>query len=324
MPHNSKIVCVVVALMIARSETSAGDWSSKLSSNELSVKMFYSDLSLLHRARPDSFEIQNTPLPPKTGVNYGRLTFIGGTLLGVMVVTHLYQQSGWWKDNRRPFHFEEDLTYALNYDKVSHLYASSFLTFLFSKSFEWANFSESSALLMGAGGSVLFQTYVELEDGFSTWGFDRVDYAANVVGAVWPLVRYHIPSLQNYDLKFSYLPSKNFNRPGDFPGQRHLFFDDYEGQTNWLSVKVNNLLPKVAEPYWPDFLCVAFGFAGRGFFESEPPYRVYLVGLDFDMTEIIPQNTWFLKTLGEALNFIRFPAPAVRFSPNTIWYGLYF
>jgi hypothetical protein len=42
------------------------------------------------------------------------------------------------------------------------------------------------------------------------------------------------------------------------------------------------------------------------------------------MTKIIPSDTWFLKTLGEALNFIHFPAPAVQVSPNTIWYGLYF
>jgi hypothetical protein len=99
--------------------------------------------------------------------------------------------------------------------------------------------------------------------------------------------------------------------------------DDYEGQTFWASLKVNQLLPEPLEHYWPDFLCVTAGYGGRDIL-TDRPYRVYFIGLDLDMTKVIPDDTWFLKTLGEALNFIRLPAPAVRISPTVIWYGLYF
>jgi hypothetical protein len=49
-----------------------------------------------------------------------------------------------------------------------------------------------------------------------------------------------------------------------------------------------------------------------------------LLSLDYDMTKIIPSSTPFLRTLGEALNFLHFPAPAVQISPRAIWYGIYF
>jgi len=38
--------------------------------------------------------------------------------LGTMIGIHLYQESGWWKYNRAPFHFREDLEYGLGVDKI--------------------------------------------------------------------------------------------------------------------------------------------------------------------------------------------------------------
>jgi hypothetical protein len=31
-----------------------------------------------------------------------------GTIAAAILATHFYQQSGWWADNRAPFHFQED------------------------------------------------------------------------------------------------------------------------------------------------------------------------------------------------------------------------
>jgi len=261
--------------------------------------------------------------PDTTSINTTRLTIVGGSIVATIGAIHVYQQNGWWKNNRVPFHFREDLRYALHVDKIGHFHSGSAATFIISKSLGWANFSESNALMFGALGSLLFETYIEIEDGFSTWGFDRVDFAANAAGAFFPVAKYHVPFLRTIDLKFSYRPSPNLDQPGAFQGQRHIFMDDYEGQTFWLSFKINNLLPISVESLWPDFLCLAVGYGARDILGPNP-YRVYFVGLDFDMTKIIPAETSFLKTLGEALNFIRLPLPAVRISPNTVWYGIYF
>jgi hypothetical protein len=258
------------------------------------------------------------------GINKTKLAIVGGTALGIMAGIHVYQTNGWWKDNRRSFHFQEDLKYGLSVDKLGHFYGASVGTFIISRALRWADFSESSSLLWGAGVAALFQTYVEVQDGFSTWGFDRVDFAANIGGAFYPVGQHYVPFLRNFDFKFSYQPSPLVNEGGGvgFQGQKHIMFDDYEGQTIWLGAKVNNLVPKSIEQYWPDWLGLAVGYGARDILKN--PHSVYIIGLDYDMTEIIPDDTWFLKTLGQALNFIRFPAPAVRISPSAIWYGLYF
>ncbi|MBI4535140.1 MAG: DUF2279 domain-containing protein [Ignavibacteriae bacterium] len=259
------------------------------------------------------------------GVSTSRLLVVSGGILAGMTTVHIYQTNGWWKDNRRSFHFQEDLEYGLSVDKLGHFYGASVLTFLMGKAFRWANFSEPDALLMGASASVLFQTFLEVEDGFSTWGFDRLDFAANIAGAAWPVARHHVPVLKNFDFKFSYRPSTLLNSSGGsgFRGQKHIIFDDYEGQTIWLGLKVKNLLPDPLDGYWPGFLGIAVGYGVRNVLGANP-HSVIFLGLDLDMTRVIPDSTPFLQFLGEALNYVRFPMPAVRISPGTVWYGIYF
>ena len=273
----------------------------------------------------DSNAIVQTEPPSDTELHKERLAIVGATLLGSMAAIHVYQQNGWWKDNRQPFHFQEDLIYGLNVDKIGHFYTSAQLGFTISRSLEWANVPEVPALWFGSAGALLFQTYVEAEDGFSTWGFDRVDYAADVAGAAWPIARYYAPFLQNVNVKLSYHPSPMLGSTGGtgFRGQQHLMFDDYEGQTYWMSLRVHNLLPESLQRYWPEFLCIALGYAARNV-DLENPYRVFFLAFDVDMTEVIPPRTSFLKSLAQVLNFMHMPLPAVRILPGAIWYGLYF
>lgn len=260
-------------------------------------------------------------------VNAGRLAVAGGALVGGMLAVHIYQQQGWWADNRAPFHFQEDLTYGLGVDKIGHFFGASALAFVIGNAVRWANVPEEQALWLASGGSLLFQTYVETEDGFSAWGFDRVDFAANVAGAAWPLARHYVPALTAVELKMSYLPSPLIDKVGGtgFRGQKHLMMDDYEGQTFWLSVSPRSVLPDAAKRYWPEFLGIALGYGARDIASTTTdPYRVVFLSFDYDMTKIIPQHTAFLRTLSKGLNFIHFPAPAVRITPSTLWYGLYF
>ncbi len=242
-----------------------------------------------------------------------------------MAAIHLYQQNGWWRNNRTSFHFQEDLVYGLSVDKIGHFYGASLLAFVITRSLEWSNVAPGTALWLGSGGALLFQTYVEVEDGFSTWGFDRVDFASDLAGAAWPVARHYLPALAIADLKLSYHPSPLLGNPGGvgFKGQKHIMIDDYEGQTFWLSVKIHEILPSGARPYWPAFLCLAAGYGARDV-AGPRPYRVYFVALDLDFTRIIPPSTGFLRALADALNFVHMPMPAVQFSPHAIWYGLYF
>ncbi len=272
------------------------------------------DSATLIESRSDSTQIRPV-----------RFAIVTGTVAGTFAVIHFYQSKGWWKDNRSSFHFQEDLKYGLSVDKLGHFYAGIAAAFILRNSFRWAGLSETASLWWGSAGSLLFQTYVEVQDGFSKWGFDRVDFAADVAGAAWPVAQHHSSFLRNFDFKFSYHPSPNLGSASGvgFVGQQHIIFDDYEGQTLWLSLKMHNLLPQAARPFWPEFLQLSVGYGVRNVAKPDP-YSVVLLALDIDMTKVIPQTTPFLKLLGEALNFIKFPAPAVQISPHAIWYGLYF
>ena len=283
----------------------------------------HSDLSGL--GAPDASE-ETWPVVTDS-INYGRLALLGGLMVGSIVTIHLYQQAGWWADNRSPFHFQEDLTYGRSVDKIGHFFGATAFTFVMRRALEGANLPRGKALWIGASGALLFQTYVEIEDGFSTWGFDRVDWLSDLGGSAWPVLQNEIPVLRNYNLKFSYIPSNLLDRPGGtgFKGQKHLIIDDYEGQTFWLSVKMKNVLPVSLANYWPSFLCLAAGYGARDIAGiNSNPYSVVFLTVDYDFAEIIPQTSTFLKDMTEALNFIHFPAPAVRISPTAIWYGLYF
>ncbi len=267
-----------------------------------------------------------TPEPADTvGVRPWRVAVVTGGLAATITAIHFYQQSGWWADNRTSFHFQEDLKYGLGVDKLGHCYAGIYAAYVFKKSFIWAGMDETASMWWGSGASLLFQTYVEIEDGFSTWGFDRVDWASDVTGAAIPVLQHYWPPLRNFALKFSYHPSNLINEPGGvgFHGQKHIMFDDYEGQTIWLSFDIHGILPSSIDRYWPEWLWIAAGYGARDIATTNP-YRVYFIGLDLDMRKIIPQDTAFLRTLSDVLNFYRLPLPAVRISPGGIWYGLYF
>ncbi len=267
------------------------------------------------------------PADSAAGVDRTRLIIVGGAMAGAMVGIHLYQESGWWKHNRAPFHFREDLTYGRSVDKIGHFYGTALWAFSLRKVLGWANVPDRRAMYFGSAGAFLFQTFVEVEDGFSAWGFDRVDFLADLGGALWPIGQYHSGFLAGIDLKLSYRPTPLLHSPsgGGFAGQEHLLMDDYEGQTFWLSVSPDDLLPRAAAALWPDVLRVAAGYGVRDVSGvSGKPYSVVFIGFDYDMRNIIPQTSPFLVTLSQVLNFIHFPAPALRISPNAVLYGFYF
>jgi hypothetical protein len=257
-------------------------------------------------------------------VNYTRLAILGGGLLTVGIVHQLYVQNAWWKGYRGPFHFREDLHYARNVDKVGHFYAGMLTSYLGGRAMEWSGFRPEKAVWYGAAIGTAFELYVEVQDGFSTlWGFDRVDAAADIAGAFFPVAKYYTPFLENVEVKFSYLPSNaEPPRSGPFQNQKRLVVDDYEGQRFWLSFKVGNLLPKPLKPVWPDFLAIALGLGVRDLEHNGGELQWY-VALDYDLTKL-PGDSGFLKALKEGLNFIHLPSPAIRFSPGLILYGLYF
>ncbi len=259
--------------------------------------------------------------PDRTDVQWDRVAIVGGTLGALVTGIHIYQANAWWSDQRTSFHITDDPAYALNVDKAGHFFGGAFGSFLGRKSLEWSGFSRTASVWGGFAMGALFELYVEFEDGFATgWGFSPGDAYADVAGAFWPVLQEYVPGVEHLQPKFSYWPSKAM-RNGEHKGNA---IDDYEGQTYWMGVHVEGLLPRSLKPYWPDWLALAVGVSVRNMEVYQNTERNLIIALDYDMTKIIPGDSWLMHTVKEILNFIRFPAPAIRISPNYVAYGFYF
>jgi hypothetical protein len=265
--------------------------------------------------------------PEVTQWQWKRVAIVGGVLGATVTGIHIYQQNAWWEGQRGPFHFQDDPDYALNVDKAGHFYGGAFGTFLGRKSLEWSGASKTTAVWGGFALGALFELYVEFEDGFARdWGFSPGDAIADVAGAAWPVVQHYVPVAAQLQPKFSYWPSKAM-LDGTHPGNA---IDDYEGQTYWMGIHVHGLLPRTWQEYWPKWLGLAVGVSIRNMphwdsnANPDALQRNIIIALDYDMREIIPGDSWLLNALKEGLNHIRFPAPAIRISPDFIAYGFYF
>lgn len=254
-------------------------------------------------------------------IDYKKFSLVTASIAITATAIQIYQYNSWWKDWRQPFHFQEDLVYGKSVDKIGHAWGAAFTSFIIARSYEWCGFNKNSSLWIGSVGGSIFQLLVEFQDGYSQWGFDRVDAVCDIVGGFYPLIQYHFPLFQNFDLRASYYPRK-LGKPGGIPGQKHTIIDDYEGQTFWLSLKLKSLYPD--ELKFLNFLNLAVGYSVRNTHDVSTQYGVWLVALDLDFKQILPQSSAFLRNISEGLNYFKFPAPTIQIYPKIIWFGLYF
>jgi hypothetical protein len=140
--------------------------------------------------------------------------------------------------------------------------------------------------------------------------------------------------------KFSYRPSSLYLDRSErrLAGRPHTDFaiDDYEGMTFWATLAVEPFLPARARAAWPDFLGLAVGYGATGLHgsnaKSKGPEKLYrdlpdarpelFVGLDCD-PRFLPGQRRAWRYLKTQLNWIRWPAPAVRLYPGWALYLLY-
>lgn len=254
-----------------------------------------------------------------------RLTILGVMAAGAFTGFHIYYANTWWKDQRDYFKFAADGYYARNMDKASHIYTANFFASATSVAYEWAGLSPSKALMYGAITSLAYETYIEINDGFApNWGFDWGDMGANVFGAVYPILQNLAPPLKHINFKWSFKPEwikKKTTNSDDL-------LDDYTNMTFWLSVNPMLVLPKsvTKAKFYPNFLALALGMSIQNASHvtgSTNAKTEWFLALDWDVNQL-PGKSDFMKKLKKILNFYHFPSPAVKFSPEGVWYGLYF
>ncbi|MCB9219011.1 MAG: DUF2279 domain-containing protein [Ignavibacteriales bacterium] len=285
-------------------------------------------LSLMSKSSPGNIN------PFKSEINYPMLAGVGLTYSYIIYEINKYYSNTWWKKDSRyeyngKFNVVSDGTYARNIDKYGHVLGTSLISHFFSAGLEAANIDEETCVWWGAIGGLGMQLYVEVQDGFSPvdkisgkpkWGFSPGDAISDLLGASFFVARYYYPYLNNFQLRFSYYPSKELLN-GDKPDNNYS--DDYEGQKVWLAFRMKNLLPENLSEYWPAFLMLSLGYhvSGVGDYYTKPIETHYYLALDID-AETIPLYGKFWAFVKNTLNYIHFPMPGLEISKNGISFAL--
>ncbi len=250
--------------------------------------------------------------------NYYVISGIAAVTLGGGYYVYQYQRQSFWADDRGPFQIVNDWKYAKWVDKVGHFYGTHLLSHAFASSFEAANLNAEQSVLFGALLGLAMEIYFEIEDGYhKSYGFSPGDAAFDLLGATYFAAQYYYPFLKNFQFKWSYFPSKGFLE--DKTGTR-IIIDDYSGQKYWLSLRMKELLPGKASEIWPSFLNIAAGMGIKGFKEKgKTVYDEYYIALDLD-AEALPIHGKFGNFIKNTLNYIHFPMPGIRITPDAAFF----
>lgn len=253
---------------------------------------------------------QSNPL--KTEIDYGLLLGVGGVTLGIGVGVHIYQANAWWQEQGSEFKVSNDWEYALWLDKIGHFYGTALMAHGLSSGFEAANIDLERSAIYGAIGAFAFETFIEIQDGYGPkWGFSPGDLAFDFLGALYFVGQYYYPTLKHIQPRVSYYPSEEY-RNGEHEGN---LIDDYAGQKYWMAFRMKELLPKNISQYWPSFLMISVGMGLRDWDGYGGGKQDIFVALDFD-AETIPLHGPFWQFVKNTLNYIHFPMPGIRISPD--------
>ncbi len=269
----------------------------------------------------------------------GRIIGIGVGSIYVASFTSLY--SVWYKDYPQSnFHFFNDWNEWNQLDKFGHLGSAYYLSRWSSSVVRWTGTSRKKSAWLGTGMGYLFQTTIEVMDGFSSkWGFSPGDVLANTTGAALFLSQELQWQEQRLTFKISYhesgLAKYRPNTLGANSYERVL--KDYNGQTYWLSTNIYSFLPKNSR--FPKWLNFAVGYGADGLIGAEvnelsyngisvPSFerkRQLYLSADIDLTKIKTKSKT-LNSLFQIFGFIKIPSPTLEYRSDGRWlaHGFYF
>lgn len=289
---------------------------------------------------------------PSDSFNSNRAFLAGGFTAASYSAFSLGLYHAWYsKNGLGKFRFFNDHREWLQVDKAAHVFNAYFQSTYVFQGARWCGYKPHQALIWSNGLSLLFQSTIEVMDGFSRdYGFSWPDMAANLVGAGFFTGQQLLWGNQKIKIKISSWPqhySKDpiQNEPGYTYKDRanELFgsgyfnsaLKDYNAQTFWLSWNPENLFNKQWSA-WPDWLNVSLGYGADGLYggfnnewiknqvvydlRNMPRARQYYLSLDIDLSKIKTSSP-FLRTLFHLVNIVKIPAPALEYNSTGKWRG---
>jgi len=287
-----------------------------------SLKIFFLLLLFNNSFAQDSLLIESTPINKKklTTAIVTESVLFTGLMTGLGFV--------WYKDAERvPFHLYKDGKGYLQIDKMGHAYGAYVESYLCYKWLRGAGVNKKKSLLFGGTMGIVMQTPIEVFDGlYENWGFSWSDMAANTAGSVLLMGQEIFFDRQVFNYKFGFQRSVYADQSNGYLGDNAFqsLFYDYNGHTYWLSTNIKTFIKNDKVPDW---LNIAVGYSANGMFgefenrsswggvalPETKRYRQFLLSPDIDWTRI-PTNSKLVKDLFQALNFIKFPAPAIEYN----------
>lgn len=269
----------------------------------------------------------------ENNINYYKTAGIGALVLTVETIGYFRLKDLWYDWETTKLHginFKADFEKYLWMDKYGHFMHAYFATGLFSRSYRWAGMNGDNSLLYGGISGWLWMLQIEIADGFfKDWGFSWGDLIANTIGSGYSILQQVYPDvLGGIQPKISYRESRALRERKYINGAKSSI-DDYEGMTFWLAVNAYHYMPEKIQNEYPEWLKpfgLALGHSAKGI-GSNPQggYREIFIGLDYDLRKLsLGNESDILRFLKYELNILHLPLPAVKISPNGVWYGLYF
>ena len=273
--------------------------------------------------QPDSLRIDTTAVKPP---NYAMLRgiFAGQSALYLGSIYGL--SKSWYKNPLTKFSVKDDSHEWLQMDKMGHVYTSYQIARHTAAIYKRTGISKKQMLVYGAVSGIIFQTPIEILDGFSPdYGFSPGDMIGNVAGSVLFFGQMALWDEIRIQPKFSFhYTSLAAVRPALLgSGYTERWLKDYNGQTYWLSASPRAFFKGSK---WPAWLCFSVGYGINNMVSAEKyksiemgyrPYRQYYLSLDIDLTKIKTRSK-FIRTVTFMANSIKIPAPALQISKNGI------
>ena len=274
-------------------------------------------------AQPDSARV-DTVLAKTPDYKLLRKIFAGQSVLYLGSIYGL--SKSWYKNPLKKFRIKDDTYEWLQMDKMGHVYTSYQIARHTAEIYKKTGISKKQMLIYGAISGIIFQTPIEILDGFSPdYGFSPGDMIANITGSVIYLGQIALWDEIRIQPKFSFhFTSLAAVRPellGSNYSERWL--KDYNGQTYWYSASPKSFFKNSK---WPSWLCISAGYGINNMVRSGKnesielgyrPYRQYYLSLDIDLTKIKTRSK-AIRTICFMANSIKIPAPAIQISKNGI------
>lgn len=270
----------------------------------------------------DEFSLEK-PYHPK------QFKWVVGSHIAGFTGTMLLLNEAWYKNHpRSSFHFHNDLADWKQMDKGGHVVSAYHLSRFSHYSFRWAGLTNNQSAFWGGISANLFLATIEVLDGFSKeWGASWSDLAANITGSATFYLQQIYWQEQKIIWKYSFSKSGLYQYRPDLLGSNlaENMLKDYNGITYWLSFNLHSLLGKPES--MPPWLNLSAGYGAYGMLGSisNPAmhngellphferYRSFYLAPDIDYSRI-QVNSEILQAIFTALNFIKFPAPALEYN----------